>query len=478
MCVFLLIPVVLADQYGTFGGPRDKQHDCSNYYADFDASLTGSSLQQAIHDLVSPHTVIPYDGRIDAYHALEFLDEDPHNSSNVIGIYSLTPSPKVWHNSKGWNREHLWPQSRGLYDHKTEGADRSDLHALRACDWNLNSDRSNQIYKDCEGLTEHCAVGHQVSEEAAPTVAEDEKLDYWRPPVETRGDIARALFYMEVRYDGVDDGTTDLTLVTCTDDIGVGTPYMADLDDLIKWHCEDPVDDAERKRNLDVCTYWQGNRNPFVDFPNLVKQYFVGIAQARCALCPNEPCTLLNAFDSCDVIEEPFVETPEASSEIAPQSVFINEIHYDNEGRDVDEFVEIAGPMDFDFAGWELVLYRSDGTAYFTKKLEDATKGIAVVYPPSIQNGPGDGMALVDPAGNVVQFLSYEGTLTGKEGPAAGLTSTDIGVKESATSPPDASLQLAGSGKVSSDFTWKGPSSPSTPGTVNWDQSFFFINEL
>ena len=156
--------------------------------------------------------------------------------------------------------------------------------------------------------------------------------------------------------------------------------------------------------------------------------------------------------------------------------VFINEIHYDNIGGDTGEFVEIAGPAGTDLSGWSIQLYRDSGTVYdtitFSGTLADAGFGFGFATSfQTIQNGPSDGLALID-NGSVVQFLSYEGTLTGASGTTAdGLTSTDIGVGENSSTPVGFSLQLTGTGTQYSDFTWTGPSA-ATAGSVNTGQTF------
>ena len=161
-------------------------------------------------------------------------------------------------------------------------------------------------------------------------------------------------------------------------------------------------------------------------------------------------------------------------------SAFINEIHYDNEGADIGEAVEIAGPAGTDLSGWSLVLYNgSNGSVYNTTILSGTIPnlgsgfGVIVVnYPPNgLQNGAPDGLALVDAGSNVIQFLSYEGSFVAVGGPADGMTSTDIGVAESTSTPVGNSLQLTGTGANYEDFTWAG-SSPNTFESINTGQSF------
>jgi uncharacterized repeat protein (TIGR01451 family) len=159
--------------------------------------------------------------------------------------------------------------------------------------------------------------------------------------------------------------------------------------------------------------------------------------------------------------------------------VFINEIHYDNVGTDVNELIEIAGPAGTDLTGWQLVLYNGgDGQSYGTPialsgVIDDEERGYGalVFLTPGLQNGAPDGVALVDPSGTVRQFLSYEGTFTATNGPASGRTSQDINVAEDPPAPVGYSLQLTGSGTCATDFTWAGPALAS-PGTRNNGQSF------
>ena len=162
------------------------------------------------------------------------------------------------------------------------------------------------------------------------------------------------------------------------------------------------------------------------------------------------------------------------------QTVFINEIHYDNEGTDANEGFEIAAEAGTNLFGWRIVLYNgSNGQAYssivianfFPIPNQSNGFGFLTVTHSGIQNGAPDGFALVNSSDSVVQFLSYEGTITATNGLAMGLTSTDIGVLETSSTAATESLQLIGYGNEYSDFTWQMPTSSSF-GDVNLGQTF------
>src|SRR5688572_17179433 len=165
-------------------------------------------------------------------------------------------------------------------------------------------------------------------------------------------------------------------------------------------------------------------------------------------------------------------------------AVFINEIHYDNTGTDAGEFVEIAGPAGTDLSSYSIVLYNGAGGAtYDTDALsgtipnqQDGFGTVSLAYAANgIQNGSPDGVALVQGGTTVIQFLSYEGPLTATNGPAVGLTSTDMGVAENGTEPVGQSLRLIGSGTTYSDFTWSAPAAH-TAGLVNTGQTFVGVS--
>ncbi|CAN0459660.1 unnamed protein product, partial [Hapterophycus canaliculatus] len=159
-----------------------------------------------------------------------------------------------------------------------------------------------------------------------------------------------------------------------------------------------------------------------------------------------------------------------------PPSVWINEFHYDNGGTDIGEFVEIAGTAGFDLSGYSIVLYNGNGgssynTINLSGNIDDEGNGFGAisVSATGIQNGGPDGIALMNGA-TVIEFLSYEGAFTATNGPANGITSTDVGVSENSGTTAGNSIQLKGSGSVAGDFTWTAPSSDS-PGDLNDGQT-------
>ncbi|MBL8214691.1 MAG: endonuclease/exonuclease/phosphatase family protein [Bryobacterales bacterium] len=184
------------------------------------------------------------------------------------------------------------------------------------------------------------------------------------------------------------------------------------------------------------------------------------------------------------------------------QSVFVNEIHYDNTGTDTGEAIEIAGPAGADVSGWRIVRYNGsvpDAGVVYTAPAATETFAAGTVIPNStgtgfgflviqyptdgLQNGANDGFALVDAGNRVVQFLCYEGVMTAggtaptPENPAAGMTCTDIGVAQLGTSAVGQSLQLTGAGSAYTDFRWAGAAA-NTFGAANNGQTFTALPSL
>jgi endonuclease I len=230
---------------------------------------TGFALRAALHEIINDHTVIPYFHGFffDTSDALRTLDQDPQNPANVFLIYAQRSEPtNTFGLAAGWNREHLWPNSYGLDD--VEPA-YSDLFNLRAEDATVNSDRGN-LYFDTSD-TNTTAYRFPAHTEATQC---SKDADSWEPPANARGDIARSLFYMDVRYEGDRTNELQLRLTDAASKINNTNSIMGKLSTLLRWHEADPVDAPERRRNDLIYERYQHNRNPFIDHPEWVNAVF------------------------------------------------------------------------------------------------------------------------------------------------------------------------------------------------------------
>ena len=220
------------------------------YYASA-LGKSGSALRSSLHAIIRNQTVLTYD---EVWEALKDTDQDPANSSNVIEIYSGRSIAKS-DNGGGvdqWNREHVWAKSHG--DFGTANGPGTDVHHLRPEDVSVNSDRGNLDFDNGGSAVNQCS-------------------DCWRdgdsfePRDAVKGDVARMIFYMAIRYEG-DDGWPNLEP---NNSVANGTaPYIGKLTVLKAWSAGDPPDAFERRRNQVIYDTWQHNRNPFVDHPEWV----------------------------------------------------------------------------------------------------------------------------------------------------------------------------------------------------------------
>ncbi|PUA82429.1 endonuclease [Nocardioides currus] len=222
-------------------GPWD-----STYYAPA-IGKTGTALKTSLHDIIDNNTKLSYDA---VWTALKDTDQDPNNTSNVIELYTGRSIAKS-NNGGGsgqWNREHVFAQSRGGFS--TSAGPGTDLHHLRAEDVTVNGTRGNKDFDNGGSAVSGCTDCWTDA-------------DSFEPRDAVKGDVARMLFYMAVRYEG-DDGFGNLELSNVS---GSAVPRIGDLDILLQWSAGDPVDAFEMRRNDRIHAQWQGNRNPFIDHP-------------------------------------------------------------------------------------------------------------------------------------------------------------------------------------------------------------------
>jgi len=259
LCV--IVSTLLLDQSLLFAArpckkPLDIPHFNEDSYYKNARGLAGNNLKSALNKIIRGHRQYNYKC---VWTILKETDEDPNNSENVILLYTGRSQPKPrrdfgGRDSDAWNREHVWAKSHG-FPKKNQHA-YTDVHHLRPADKSVNSARGNKDFDDIGENHKECkkCVSSKKSWGAPPTV---------------RGDVARMLFYMVVRYEGSDKSKTpDLELENKFTESK--KPRLGKLCSLYKWHFNDPVSPFEKKRH-EVIYSWQGNRNPFIDHPGFAK---------------------------------------------------------------------------------------------------------------------------------------------------------------------------------------------------------------
>ncbi len=187
----------------------------------------------------------------------------------MIEIYTGWSVPKAafGNDPTDWNREHTWSKSHGDFGDVPPAG--TDLHHLRPCDSTVNTAKSNRDFD--YGVTPY--------NDASPPSGYTNftgcytASNAWEPRTEDKGDVARMIMYMAVRYDGDDpDYDQDLELVDYVySDAGTTQPYYGKLATLLNWHVLDPPDARELQRHERIAER-QGNRNPFVDVPVFAHQ--------------------------------------------------------------------------------------------------------------------------------------------------------------------------------------------------------------
>ena len=225
-------------------------HYKGNYYDGFDFTLVDSAMKAELRELITTtHTYtisygeLRYSSAINGtkngrkIEGLPTSDASLTDPSKVVCIYSREEVSGTWDGGNTWNREHVWPQGNKNNNwswfpdtgNSTRNAG-SDLHHLRPETPGVNSSRGNKAF------------------------ANSTTNDTYEPVDEAKGDVARILLYMFTRYSEADAYPV--------------THVASSWEMLLEWNKLDPVDAWEMQRN-DVGEGTQGNRNPFIDYPEL-----------------------------------------------------------------------------------------------------------------------------------------------------------------------------------------------------------------
>lgn len=296
--------------------------EVGDYYQSVDAS-SAASLRTTLHALIRSHTVYPYSGgTVNTWTILELADEDPNNSGRILDVYKNRSYQKVADRAGTgsgvtYNREHTWPNSLGFPS--TTGnlslpnAPYTDAHMLYLSDTDYNGARGNRPFANpgcipVGNCTEYSTEANNGQGGGGTGVypgtsnwrrGDNGNQGSFEPWNFRKGDLARALFYMVVRYEGGVHGitgqsepklelTNNRSQIVATSNCSPAC-YMGLLDDLIAWHNADPPDARERLRN-DVVYSFQLNRNPFIDHPEWVACLFLD-------QCSANPLIFANGFE-------------------------------------------------------------------------------------------------------------------------------------------------------------------------------------
>jgi VCBS repeat-containing protein len=260
---------------------RDAPHDPATYYAGTEG-LTGTALALKLNEIIDGHTRVTYSPGV--WDAMVVLDRDPNDPTKIIDVYSgdsLDAGNRCGNtcpNADSWNREHTWPQSRGSFN--TAAGPGTDLFHMRPSRATSNSSRGNKDYDN----------GGAASVPGCPVLCHADG-DSFEPRNAVKGDIARGIMYMDVRYNGDADDQFAVDL-KMWNQVGDSGSQLGKLSTLVAWSLADPPDDAERLRNNLIDADYQHNRNPFIDHPEWVCSIWGSSAPAgACVVQPNQPPT-------------------------------------------------------------------------------------------------------------------------------------------------------------------------------------------
>ena len=296
-----------------------------SYYNDVDLTLTGLTLKNALSEkIINTHTnLLSYS---EVWTACKNTDLNLNNSGEVVLVYGWedgsdsnntndrTRDINLQDNGSNgsfvWNREHVYAKSLGNPNLGTSGPG-ADAHHLRPADRTTNSLRSNSRFAEGSGTSGNVSGG-------------------WYPGDEWKGDVARMMMYMYIRYDDV----------CLPSSVGVGNSSLTpdDMIDLfLKWNVEDPVSEFEKNRN----TYHentnnsaaQGNRNPLIDNPYLATRIWGGdsaqdtwgIYTSSDSEAPTQPTDLVASNETTSTIDLNWTASTD-NVEVTGYNIYVDDV--------------------------------------------------------------------------------------------------------------------------------------------------------
>lgn len=272
----------------------------SSYYSSSSTQYSGTQLLGQLHDLItSTHkTYTTYDDNgknLYQQNTDQWYDASGNKVSGYLrDFYSGVKWPNAWaatagNTSGGYNREHVWCQSLSVPSGSssqlwgTTGGG-ADMHHLRPTEVRINSTRNNHLYGEVGSSRDSYKVYSKLGTNTTYALGGYYYNDVFEPIDSVKGDVARIVFYVYTHYNsysvsaafgsyGSTNGSGSSSYFASSElpitNLVSGSESAA-WSMLLEWNESDPVDSMEMKRNNQVATY-QGNRNPFIDYPDLAK---------------------------------------------------------------------------------------------------------------------------------------------------------------------------------------------------------------
>ena len=324
ICSLLVVVTAAPAEYATASNSGKRGEVCvsldgtgaTSYYTGsntFDslAAQSPSNLKSSLHHLMTNthKKITSYADCRDYVFRVDCEQNDTTHATTLYTSYHMTSAD--WSPAWACNREHVWPQSLGGNNTNGGGA---DLHHIRPAEAGVNSSRGNKLYGESKG--------------------------FYEPLDNVKGDVARIILYVYVRWDA-DWGATDVTKV------------FESVDILLDW-CElDPVDTWEMGRN-EVVQSIQGNRNVFIDYPELAWHLF-GREVPEGMVTPS--CSALNG-EIPTFSPETETDPPEEETDVpvgSPNSVAIFDFG-ENGGASHNDGTDITSPTSYTDGDYTLTL--------------------------------------------------------------------------------------------------------------------------
>ena len=312
-------------------------------YYDTVNTSSPEQLRCTLHNIIKGSTNLGYQ-----YPILEIAEEDPTDPGKILDVYrncSFIKPDNSDSSSPGrgitatcgtvsgllYNREHTWPKSLGFSNSSL--AAHNDHHMLHLADKDENNHRGNKPYGTCRKVEDGCSEDPTIANhgEGGGTGIYPGNSNWYNNSVyevwhKQRGDMARSVFYMAIRYEGIaseDANDGDIPDLELTDDAGLinatsngsAKAYMGFLSTLLQWHQQDPVDDRERDRNVVVYSF-QGNRNPFIDHPEWA---------TMALFTSSQPATCLPNVSAVSANDDSYNATEDTLLSVAAPGVLVND---------------------------------------------------------------------------------------------------------------------------------------------------------